>query len=70
MLDRPPLSIGLYDDLLVVTDPVTRFYAIFSKHPNLSQLILQRSRLPKNHPLVERARESAAEKAREFGWFV
>jgi hypothetical protein len=60
----------VYDDTLVVTDPLTRFYAIFSKHPELSQVILQRSRLTKNHPLVEQARQSAIEKVRELGWFV
>jgi hypothetical protein len=44
MLDRPALGVGVYDDTIVVTDPLTRFYASFSKHPELSQVILQRSR--------------------------
>ena len=70
MLDRPALSVGVANELLIVTDPVTRFYAILSKHPELQQLILQRSRLSKNHPLVEQARKSAAKKARELGWMV
>jgi hypothetical protein len=40
MLDRPTLSVGVQDDLLVISDPVARFYAIFSKHPQLQKLIL------------------------------
>ena len=70
MLDRPALRVGLNADLLIVTDPVTSFYAIFSKHPDLSLLVLQRSKLPKKHPLVEQARKSAAKKARELSWIV
>jgi hypothetical protein len=70
MLDRPTLRLGVYADLLIVTDPVTRFFATFSKHPELTQLILQRSKLPKKHPLVEQARKSAAKQARESGWIV
>lgn len=68
MLDRPTLTVGVYADLLVVADPVTSFYAIFSKHPKRSLLILQRSSLSKKHPLVEQARKSATKKAWELDW--
>jgi hypothetical protein len=70
MLDRPTFCVGVYDDLLVVTDPLTHFYAIFSKRPELPQVILQRSRRNKEQPLTVQARQAANEKARELGWFV
>lgn len=44
MLDRPALRVYVEDDLLVVTEPLTHFYAIYSKHPELPQLILKRRR--------------------------
>ncbi len=70
MLDRPAFCVDVRDDLFVVTEPLTRLYAIFSKHPELSRITLERSRLSKNHPMVEQARQSATDKARELGWIV
>ena len=69
MLDRPALTIGVEDDPLIVTDPVTRLRDLLqasgttATHPPAQQT-------SKNHPLVEQARKSATKKARELGWIV
>jgi hypothetical protein len=62
--------VGVHCDLIVITDPATGFYAIYSKPSDRPQLILQRRRPTKDHALVARARHAANEKARELGWIV
>jgi hypothetical protein len=63
-------QVGVHDDLIVVIDPATRFYAIYSKPPDQRRLILERRRPTKDHKTVARARKAANTKARELGWIV
>ena len=62
-----PVSAG---DLIVVWDPATHFYAIYSKPSDQPQLILKRRRPSKDHELLAQAWQVANEKARELGWIV
>jgi hypothetical protein len=70
MLDRPALRVYVEDDLLVVTEPLTHFYAIYSKHPELPQLILKRRRPTKDYSMTAQAWQIPTEKARELGWIA
>jgi len=57
-------------DLIVVWDPVTHFYAIYSKPSDEPQLILKRRRPGRDDGLLARARQAANDEARELGWIV
>lgn len=61
-------QVGVRDGLIIVTDPATRFYAIYSKSPNRPRLILERRRPIIDHKIVARSRKAANAKARELGW--
>jgi hypothetical protein len=63
-------EVTVEDDLLVVRDPTTRFYAIYSKTSDEPELRLKRRRPTKDHTLLARARQAADDKARELGWIV
>jgi hypothetical protein len=63
-------EVGVQDDLIIVRDPATRFYAIYSKASDQPQLILKRRRPTKDHALLTSAWQAAVDKAREIGWIV
>lgn len=61
-------EVGVQDDLIIVREPTTGFYAIYSKPAEQPQLILQRRKPANDHTLLARASQAANEKARELGW--
>ena len=61
-------QVGVLDGLIIVTDPETQFYAIYSKHSDQPQLILKRRRPTKDHELLAGSWQAANAKARELGW--
>jgi hypothetical protein len=63
-------EVGVQDDLIIVREPVTNFYAIYSKPTDRPHLILQRRRPTDDHKLLAQAFQAAASKARELGWIV
>ena len=58
------------DGLIVVREPFTRFFAIYSKHFDQPKLVLRRCSPTKDHALIEGSRQAANDKARELGWIV
>jgi|SoiMethySBSTD1v2_1073268.scaffolds.fasta_scaffold1899261_2 hypothetical protein len=71
--------VGVDGDLIVVTDPVTRYYAIYTRpsdraetlaHGDTPHLTLVRRRPTKNCLLLKEAYKAASAKARELGWIV
>jgi hypothetical protein len=62
------LQVGVRDDLIIVREIRTLFYAIFAKLPNQPRLVLIRRRPTKNTEIVARATAAAKAKARELGW--
>jgi hypothetical protein len=64
------LKVGIVDELIVVTDPATHFYAIYSKHTDRPQLTLERRMATKDQDLLARALQAANDKARELGWLM
>jgi len=58
---KSKFQVGVHDGLIIVTEPATRFYAIYSKPPDRSRLILERRK-----PAIDHANA----KARELGWIV
>jgi hypothetical protein len=69
-MNKVEFQVGVRDSLLVVIDPASRFYAIYSKPPDQPRLVLERRRPTKDHKIVARARRAANTKARELGWIV
>jgi hypothetical protein len=63
-------EVDVEGDTIVVWDPVTHFYAIYSKPSDEPQLILKRRRPTKDHALLARSWQAANDKARELGWIV
>lgn len=64
------LEVGTQGDLIIVRDPTTGFYAIYSKHSDQPHLILKRRRPIKDHALLARALQAAVDKTRELGWIT
>jgi hypothetical protein len=62
--------IGVYDGLIVVTEPTSHFYAVYGKPQGQRRLILERRRPTKDQRLVAQARKTANAKARELGWIL
>ena len=62
------LQVGVRDDLIIVRDPRTLFYAIFARASNAQWLVLLRSRPTKNGKILASARKAAINKARDAGW--
>jgi hypothetical protein len=60
--------VGVHDGLIVVTEPTSHFYAVYSKPADQRRLILERRRPTNNQELVAQARRAANAKARELGW--
>ena len=57
-------------DLIIVTQPSSRFVAVYTKPTNKSQLILKRRTDTDDHLLLAQAWQAANDKARELGWIV
>jgi len=57
-------------DLIVVTDPATQFFAIYTKPTGQSQLILKRRTETDDYEILAGAWQAANTKARELGWIV
>jgi hypothetical protein len=64
----PGLKVGVQDDLILVMDRRTLFYAIFAKALDPLHLVLLRRRPGSDRELVARARDLAVAKAIEIGW--
>ena len=77
-MSESALQVGVDGDLIVVTDPATRYYAIYSRpsnraemlaHGHTQHLTLLRRRPTKDRALLA-AYQAANDKARELGWIV
>jgi len=72
------LQVGVHDDTIIVTDPATRYYAIYTKPLDRAELLahgprrltLLRRRPTKDRALLAAADQAADAKARELGWIV
>lgn len=69
------LRVELDGDIIVVMDPVTKYYALYTKasddtkhHFHAPHLTLLRRRPTKDHSIVALGHQAAATKARELGW--
>lgn len=62
------LQVVVRDDLIIVRDPRTLFYAIFARASNKPWLVLLRSRPAKDPKVLASARKAAIIKARDAGW--
>ena len=78
-MSKSSLRVGIDGDLIIVTDPATRYYAIYSRasdrpemlaHGHIQQLTLLRRRPTKDRAILAAAYQAANAKAREFGWIV
>ena len=67
---QPEFEVSVSGDLIVVIDPATRFYAIFSNASNQSRLVLERRGPTTDRTLLAGARRAANTKARELGWIA
>ena len=57
-------------DLIVVTEPASRFIAVYSKPAGQPQLILKQRTETDDHEILAGAWQAANVKAREAGWIV
>jgi hypothetical protein len=73
------LHVEIDGDIIVVTDPATRYYALYTKPserikvlPNGHgpHLTLLRRRPTKDHSTIASGYQAAVSKARELGWIV
>jgi len=55
-------------DTIVVTDPVTQFFAIYMKPADTRQLVLKSYDVTKSYELLAQAWAVADDIARELGW--
>lgn len=67
---QPEFEVSVSGDVIVVMDPATRFYAIYSKSSDQSRVVLKRSRPTTDRALLAGARRAANAKARELGWIA
>ena len=66
----PEFEVGVVGDLIIVREPATLFYAIFSLSSDEPQLVIKRRRPTQDRALVAGARKAANTKARELGWIA
>jgi hypothetical protein len=64
---QPEFEVEVSGDLIIVREPATLFYAIFSKSSDQPQLVLKRRRPTQDRALLAGARKAANTKARELG---
>jgi hypothetical protein len=57
-------------DLLIVTEPISEFYAIYVRRADAPQLSLMRRAPSSDHALIAAAFQVAISKARELGWIA
>ena len=64
------LEVGVDGYLIVVREPTSGFYAIYSKPKRRPQLILRRPADTEDQALLTQVWQAANDKARELGWIV
>ena len=64
------LQVGVKGHRIVVREPASGFYAIYSKTNDLPRLRLERRKPTGDLQLVAEASQAAVSKARELGWMV
>jgi hypothetical protein len=64
------IEIEVRGDSIIVTQPSSRFVAVYTKPTNQSQLILKRRTDTEDHLLLAQAWQAVVAKARELGWIV
>jgi hypothetical protein len=77
-MSKSALRVGVHDDTIIVTDPATWYYAIYTKPLDRAELLahgpqhltLLRRRPTKDRALLTAAYEAANRKARELDWIV
>lgn len=78
-MSEPALHVEVDGDIIIVMDPATRYYALYTKpsdraemleHGHAQHLTLLRRRPTKNRALLDAAYQAASAKARELGWIV
>jgi hypothetical protein len=57
-------------DMIIVTDPATQFYAVYTKPADTRHLVLKSYDVTKSYELLARTWEAANDRARELGWIV
>lgn len=63
-------EIGVDEGRIIIRDPATGFFAIYSKPSDQPHLLLERRMPTDDHLLLARAFQAALSKARELGWIV
>ena len=58
------------DDLLIVTEERSQFFAMYEKQADRPELVLVRRSPSADHALIAAAFQAAVNKARELGWIV
>jgi hypothetical protein len=77
-MSESAFQVGVDGDIIIVTDPATRYYAIYTKPLDRTDLLahgpqhltLLRRRPSKDRALLAAAYQAANAKARELGWIV
>jgi hypothetical protein len=69
-MPQSQFQVGVQGELIIVREPDTLFYAIFSRHPKRPKLVLLRRRPTKNEEMIDTAWQAANDKARELGWIA
>jgi hypothetical protein len=77
-MSESTLQVGVHGDTIIVTDPATRYYAIYTRPSDRAEMLahgpqhltLLRRRPTKDRALLAAAYEAANTKARELGWIV
>jgi hypothetical protein len=57
-------------ELIIVTEPITGFFAVYGKKPGPPQLLLKDRARTDDHALLAAAFQAAVSKARELKWMV
>ena len=70
MASQFKFAIDVRDDLLIVTEERTAFFAMYEMRTDRPQLALVRRSPTADHELLAAAFQAAVKKARELGWIV
>jgi hypothetical protein len=62
------LTVGVDEGRIIVMDPATGFFAIYSKPSDRPHLLLERRKPTEDQVLRAHAFQAAVAKARELGW--
>jgi hypothetical protein len=63
-------EVGVDEGRIIVRDPATGFFAIYSKPSDRPHLLLERRKPTDDHALLARSWIAAVSKARDLGWIV